>query len=241
MLKAPNLSRYDWLTHGFGQRYSVYPEAVTTLKQIHSGLVLEAVPPGGDRFSEGDGLVTKTPGMLVGVRTADCVPILIADERTRAVASVHAGWRGTAQNIARAAVRELITRFGSRAEDLHAAVGPSIGPCCYEVGVEVTRQFDTPEPERDTPEGPRKIDLPGINERQLREAGVTDVWVARECTFCESAKYYSFRREKEQAGRMMSFVGQRNQSDRRNRRSYLTNTKGRQSISGACPVQTRAV
>ena len=106
------------------------------MKQIHSGLVLEAVPPGGDRFSEGDGLVTKTPGMLVGVRTADCVPILIADERTRAVASVHAGWRGTADRISRgAAVRELITRFGSRAEDLHAAVGPSIGPCCYEVGV----------------------------------------------------------------------------------------------------------
>jgi polyphenol oxidase len=162
------------------------------------------VPPGGDRFSEGDGLVTNTPGMLVGVRTADCVPILIADERTRAVASVHAGWRGTAQNIVGAAVRELITRFGSKAEDLHAAVGPSIGPCCYEVGVEVARQFDTPEPEGDT----RKIDLPGINEIQLRDAGVTDVWVARECTFCESGKYYSFRREKEQAGRMMSFVGQ---------------------------------
>jgi polyphenol oxidase len=208
MLKAPNLSPYDWLAHGFGLRDSVYPEAVTTLKQIHSGLVLEAVPPGGDRFSEGDGLVTNTPGMLVGVRTADCVPILIADDRTRAVASVHAGWRGTAQNIVGAAVRELITRFGSRAEDLHAAVGPSIGPCCYEVGVEVARQFDTPEPERGTAQGPRKIDLPGINEIQLRDAGVTDVWVAHECTFCESAKYYSFRREKEHAGRMMSFVGQ---------------------------------
>ena len=209
MLKAPNLSRYDWLTHGFGLRDSVYPEPVTTLKQIHSGLVLEAVPPGGDRFSEGDALVTKAPGMLVGVRTADCVPILIADERTRAVAAVHAGWRGTAQNIVAAAVHALVTRFGSRAEDLHAAVGPSIGPCCYEVGVDVARRFDTGEPERDTAEGPRKIDLPGINERQLRDAGVADVWVAGECTYCESGRYYSFRREKEQAGRMMSFVGQR--------------------------------
>jgi YfiH family protein len=207
MLKAPNLSRYEWLSHGFGLRDSVYPESVTTLRQIHSGLVLEAVPPGGDRFSEGDGLVTNTPGMLVGVRTADCVPILIADARTRAVASVHAGWRGTAQSIVGAAVRELIRRFGSRAEDLHAAVGPSIGPCCYEVGVDVARRFDTGEPKRDTAEGPRKIDLPGINEMQLRNAGVADVWVARECTFCEAGKYYSFRREKDQAGRMMSFVG----------------------------------
>jgi YfiH family protein len=209
MLKAPNLSRYDWLAHGFGLRNSVYPDRITTLKQIHSGLVLEAAPPGGDRFSEGDGLVTKAPGMLVGVRTADCVPILIADDRTRAVAAVHAGWRGTAQNIVAAAVCELTTRLGSRAEDLHAAVGPSIGPCCYEVGVDVAHQFDTAEPEWNTVEGPRKIDLPGINERQLRDAGVADVWVARECTYCEAERYYSFRREKEQAGRMMSFVGQR--------------------------------
>lgn len=209
MLKAPNLSRYGWLAHGFGRRDSVYPEPVTTLKQIHSGLVLEAVPPGGDRFSEGDGLVTNARGMLVGVRTADCVPILIVDERTRAVASVHAGWRGTAENIVAAAVRELIGRFGSKAEDLHAAVGPSIGPCCYEVGFDVARRFDTGEPERDTPEASRNIDLPGINERQLQNAGVTDVWVARECTFCELAKYYSFRREKKHAGRMLSFVGQR--------------------------------
>jgi copper oxidase (laccase) domain-containing protein len=73
----------------------------------------------------------------------------------------------------------------------------------------VARRFDTGEPERDTAEAPRKIDLPGINERQLRDAGVADVWVARECTYCESGRYYSFRREKEQAGRMMSFVGRR--------------------------------
>lgn len=65
----------------------------------------------------------------------------------------------------------------------------------------------TVEPLRDTSAGPRKIDLPGINEKQLREAGVGDIWVARECTFCEARKYYSFRREKEQAGRMISFVG----------------------------------
>ena len=201
MLKAPNLSRYDWLVHGFGLRDSVYPEAVTTLKQIHSGTVVEALSPGGDRFAEGDALVTRSPGLVVGVRTADCVPILIVDARTHAVASVHAGWRGTAQQIASSAVRELITRFGSRAEDLHAAAGPSIGPCCYEVGDEVARQFGI--------DGPAKIDLPGINEKQLREAGVADVWLARECTFCAPEKYFSFRREKDQAGRMLSFAGGR--------------------------------
>jgi hypothetical protein len=203
MLKAPNLSRYDWLTHGFGLRDSVYPERVTTLTQIHSALVLEAVPPGGDRFAEGDALVARTAGLVVGVRTADCVPILIVDERTRAVAGVHAGWRGTAQHIVQAAVRELTTRFGARAEDLHAAVGPSIGPCCYEVGPDVARHFGTAVGTAER----INIDLPGINECQLLDSGVGDVWVARECTFCLAEKYFSFRREKDEAGRMISFVG----------------------------------
>src|SRR5665213_3380021 len=204
MLRAPNLSRFDWLVHGFGFRDSVYPEPIATLKQIHSGIVLEALPPGGDRFAEGDALVSHAPGMIVGVRTADCVPILITDGRTHAVAAVHAGWRGTAEKIVTAATRELITRFGSKAEDLHAAVGPAIGPCCYEVGSDVARRLGLPETG-----GAQRPDLPGINEQQLREAGVRDIWVARECTFCEAGKYFSFRREQDQAGRMLSFIGTR--------------------------------
>jgi hypothetical protein len=210
MLKAPNLSQFGWLVHGFGLRDSVYPGPITTLRQVHSARVVEATQPGGDRFAEGDALITNAPG-LVGVRTADCVPVLIVDGRTQAVAAVHAGWRGSAQNIVAAAVRELITRCGSRAEDLHAAVGPAIGPCCYEVGPDVARRFGAWEPEwelkRNAADTARKIDLPEINEMQLRNAGVADVWVARECTFCAPEKYYSFRREKEAAGRMMSFAG----------------------------------
>src|SRR5580704_8403195 len=170
MLKAPNLSRYDWLEHGFGLRDSVYPEPITTLKQIHSGLVLEAVPPGGDRFSEGDGLVTKAPGMLVGVRTADCVPILIADERTRAIAAVHAGWRGTASRVERAAVEKMAAEFGSQPEDLHAAMGPAFRECCYEVGAEVVRELAPlfPEWRAEEKNGKRHIDLVEANRRVLR-------------------------------------------------------------------------
>jgi len=201
MLKAPNLARLPWLIHGFGGRESVYPPGITTLHQIHSGLVLEAAGPGADRFADGDALVSNQPGTVAGVRTADCVPILIADERTHAVAAIHAGWRGTAAGIAAGAVRELITRYGSRPQDLRAAIGPAIGPCCYEVGPEVARQLGM------AAEGPVKVDLAAINRRQLADAGVSDIWLAAECTFCEAGRYFSFRREKEAAGRMISFVG----------------------------------
>ena len=207
MLRAPNLAQFEWLMHGFGQRDSGYPEGISTLKQIHSGIVLEASRACGDRFAEGDALVSGERGVTVGVRTADCVPILLADERTHAIAAAHAGWRGTAQNIVASAVREMRKRYGSREEDLHAAIGPSIGPCCYEVGVEVARQFGTWCPDLDNVEGPVQIDLPAINAAQLREAGVRDVWVAGECTFCLPERYFSYRREKEEAGRLLSFIG----------------------------------
>jgi YfiH family protein len=201
MLKAPNLARFSWLIHGFGVRESVYPAGVTTLRQIHSAVVLEAVGPGADRFADGDALVSNEPGSIVGVRTADCVPILIADERSRAVAAIHSGWRGAAAGIAVVAATELITRYGARAEDLHAAIGPAIGACCYEVGPEVARQFGK------EPSGPVKIDLAAIVARQLADMGVTDIWQSGQCTFCESDRYFSYRREKEAAGRMLSFIG----------------------------------
>jgi YfiH family protein len=209
LLKAPNLAAFDWLTHGFGQRDSVYPSPITTVKQIHSGIVIEATGTGGDRIAEADGLVAQQPGLVVGVRTADCVPVLIIDARFRAVAAVHAGWRGSAANIVAVAVRELFTKYGSRPEDLYAAIGPSIGPCCYQVGSDVARQFRewTPEPELCLSCLDLRLDLPAVNEMQLRKAGVRNVWKAGVCTFCEAEEYFSFRREKDQAGRMLSFIG----------------------------------
>ncbi|HVW84725.1 MAG TPA: peptidoglycan editing factor PgeF [Bryobacteraceae bacterium] len=207
MLKAPNLSRFDWLVHGFGFRDSEYPPSVTTLRQIHSNIVIEACPPGGDRIAEGDALISREPGMIVGIRTADCIPVLIVDSRARAVAAVHAGWRGTAGGIVASTVNELITRYGARAEDLHAAIGPGIGPCCYEVSPDVAHRFGAWAPHLRQSAAPVRIDLPSINECQLRTAGVQDVWYAGECTFCEAERYFSFRREKDRAGRMLSFAG----------------------------------
>ena len=88
-----------------------------------------------------------------------------------------------------------------------AAIGPAIGPCCYRVGSEVARQFGTWRPELAQVAEPTHIDLAGINETQLKNAGVTNIWQAGECTVCNHTRYFSFRREKEQAGRMLSFIG----------------------------------
>jgi YfiH family protein len=137
---------------------------LVTLKQVHSDAihVIHAAPPAA---LSGDALITRTPGLLLAVQTADCVPILLADTRTRAVAAVHAGWRGTVARIVAKAVGRMQMEFGTRPADVVAAIGPSIGRCSYEVGPEVARAFagqfaeasewfDVPrELGRDLPEG----------------------------------------------------------------------------------------
>ena len=149
----------------------------------------------------GDALLENTPGAVVAVKTADCIPILLVDERSRAVAAVHAGWRGTVARIAEAAVAAMRDRFGSAPADLHAAIGPGIGKCCYEVGPEVAARFG----ER----GRAHIDLAEANRRQLIEAGVTArrIYASNLCTMCRPGEFHSFRRDREAAGRLYSFAG----------------------------------
>ena len=126
---------------------------------------------------------------------------LTKDERRRAVAAVHAGWRGTAARIAAGAVAAMGQRFGTRAEDLHAAIGPGIGQCCYEVGAEVAERFGG--------QGRGHIDLAAANRRQLEESGVTPrrIYASNLCTMCRGEEFDSFRRDREKAGRMYSFAG----------------------------------
>jgi YfiH family protein len=152
-------------------------------------------------LGEGDALLEDRPGSVVAVRTADCIPILLVDERRRAVAAVHAGWRGTAARIACVAVAAMGRDFGTRGEDLHAAIGPGIGKCCYEVGAEVAAQFGG--------QGRGYIDLTSENRRQLEEAGVTGrrIYASNLCTMCRAGEFHSFRRDQNAAGRMFSFAG----------------------------------
>jgi YfiH family protein len=201
--RAAELDRFDWLAHGFGTRRSPDPPAeLATLKQIHSDICVPARGRTG-ALGEGDALIENMPGHFVGVKTADCIPILLVDEEHRAVVAVHAGWRGTVQGIARAALAKMHEEFRTQAGRVHAAIGPGIGKCCYEVGPEVAAKFGET--------GTAKIDLAQANRRQLRDAGVPDsqIYVAGLCTLCGAEDFHSYRRDKYQAGRMLSFVGVR--------------------------------
>lgn len=191
-----------WLRHGFGTRLSTgWPaeSRLATSKQIHSNrvLVVESSGPQG----EGDALVSNQPGVCLAIRTADCLPILIADSRNRAVAAIHAGWRGVASEIASKAVEAMTQNFGSKAEDLVVAIGPGIGPCCFEVGPEVAVQFQL--------SGRTKIDLIETMCRQLGRNGVSlrHISATGLCTYCNPELFESYRRDREGAGRMVSLIG----------------------------------
>jgi YfiH family protein len=223
--RVDELDALPWLIHGFGTRNADIPGLfanLATLKQMHSSTCL---PAGGRAglIGEGDALLEDAPGAVVAVRTADCIPILLVDQQRRAVAAVHAGWRGTAAGIARRAVEAMRERFGTDAADVHAAIGPGIGACCFEVGPEVAAEFGhgglgnhvaTPPvfPVRGagpSPAGRVHIDLAAENRRQLLEAGVTGerIYASNLCTKCLSGDFHSFRRDREAAGRLFSFAG----------------------------------
>lgn len=114
-----------------------------TLRQIHSTLILNSGPGSSSTGCKGDGLMTDEPGLLLGVQTADCIPVLVADRKRRVVAAFHAGWRGTVNRIVESGVGRMRLLYGSRPEDLIAAIGPGIGPCCYAVGEEVFSSFES--------------------------------------------------------------------------------------------------
>jgi len=179
------------------------------LSQVH-GHEIRRAP--WDGRPEADAAFTSEPGVLLGIETADCLPVLLVDPVRRAAAAAHAGWRGSAQGVSLVAVRALLAE-GSRARDLVAALGPAIGPCCYEVGDELRAHFGPGEQElfRAGPSGRKHLDLRELNRRQLLAAGLVPERIdsLAECTRCRADLYHSFRREGAPAGRMLSWVGWR--------------------------------
>lgn len=118
------------------------PWPLITLRQVHSDLIhrIDGVP---EHPLTGDGMVTDTPGLLLAIQTADCLPVLVVDSKKRAVGAFHAGWRGTVKRIVEKGVGEMRRWFGSQPEHLLAAIGPGVHACCYEVGEEVRAKFET--------------------------------------------------------------------------------------------------
>ncbi|TMA68637.1 MAG: peptidoglycan editing factor PgeF [Deltaproteobacteria bacterium] len=184
------------------------PLPVVTARQVH-GTRVETAAAGPPR--QADGLVSATDGQLLGVVTADCMPVLLIDRQRRAAAAVHAGWRGAAGGVLEAAVAKLGAAFQVAPRALEAAVGPAVGACCYEVGDEVLDAFrarvgDLTAPAWSHRGGRLHLDLRAAARLLLRDAGVGRVAVLGPCTACGSG-YCSYRRDGAGAGRQLSFVG----------------------------------
>lgn len=161
-----------------------------------------------------DGLVTDRPGVILWLVFADCVPVLAFDPTRPAVGIAHAGWRGTVSGIARELLRTMAEHVGSRPADVLVAVGPSIGPCCYEIGDDVvaaTRQAFADLPPLTTVGGRMSLDLWQANHRRLTEAGVgtSRIALCGLCTRCHADEFYSHRGQRGRAGRMAAVIGLR--------------------------------
>lgn len=204
------------------------------MKQIHSD-VIRLFKTATAQPCKGDASVTNCPGLLLAVQTADCIPILLVDPKKRAVAAIHAGWRGTLGRIAEKTIGRMQLEFGSWPQDLLAALGPSIGPCCYEVGAEfvpkftsqfadAAEYFDEPRsgeepnplqwlnmapPGHQPPPKNVHLDLRKANRSQLLAAGLRpkNIFVSNLCTGCRRDLFFSYRKEGPQSGRLLSVVG----------------------------------
>jgi purine-nucleoside/S-methyl-5'-thioadenosine phosphorylase / adenosine deaminase len=209
---------------------------LVTLKQFHSDVIhLFDTTPGEP--CKGDASITNRPNLLLAIQTADCVPILLVDPQKRAIAAIHAGWRGTLARIAAKTIGKMQMHFATNPRDLLAAIGPSIGPCCYEVGTEVATQFLSQFPDAPTyfdefrtgdepnpiqwlnmmPPGhqpPPKgvlLDLRKANRSQLQATGLRpqNIHTIDLCTACHPDLLFSYRKQGPASGRLMSVIALR--------------------------------
>lgn len=208
-----NLFEGEWLLTGCWQVHGA------EVRVVHNRTEANQKPGvlGDDQYC--DALISQTPNVLLGVKTADCVPVLLGDPVTRAFAAVHAGWRGTSSSIVKQAIEQLAAEYGAQAADLRVAIGPAANACCYEVGSDVIGIFKERFPHAgelfaSTREGHARIDLHRANREQLLSAGVSAdrIHLAPFCTMDRNDLFFSYRQEKKlhgRVGRLMSVIGTR--------------------------------
>ena len=186
------------------------PERLYLPRQVHGAAGVDVVDQARAAVAETevDFLVTAQPGVTVGVITADCVGVLLVDPAVPAVAAAHAGWRGLVAGVLAATV-ERLKALGARRERLRAALGPSIGPCCFEVGQEVAAAFEEVPGAVDRSRELPHVDLRRVALGQLESVGVprgqVDMW--DECTRCNRATFASYRAEGAECGTNLALVG----------------------------------
>jgi len=175
-------------------------------KQVHGDEVLVAQGSSMASFGlpDADAVITLQKNLPIAIRTADCVPVFLYDPTRPAIGLAHAGWKGTYQEIAYKTVQRMTQEFGCQPKNIQAVLGPSIQSCCYQVGEEFKQYFPQEMTQR---EGKLYVDVAQNNYRQLLKAGLSEANIVRsgECTCCGS-KYYSFRRDAQRAGRMISLM-----------------------------------
>jgi YfiH family protein len=193
-------------------RSTLHGLAIVRMRQIHGDRVVR-VRASGQEVGEADGMVTDTPGLALAVFTADCVPILMVARARRVAMALHAGWRGTAAGVVQRGVEMAQRELGVLPDEWEAALGPSIGGCCYEVGPEVSLALEgrwgaMPSAWREA-NGRRRLDLRKANRVILTKVGVPDDRVSDvgPCTACSLDAYFSHRAEAGHTGRQVSAVG----------------------------------
>ena len=192
----------------------IHEGRIVTMKQVHGDNIVEVKDKSLKEVGEADGMITGEPGVHLGVLTADCVPILFVAPKKRLAAAVHAGWRGTLAGIAERTVRLFADQYGVPAGDLEVALGPSIGPCCYEVKDDVAEPLMKKWGKLTTPsvlvkQGKTFVNLSRLNRDILRAAGVpgNQLFQMGPCTSCATEDFFSYRRAGGQTGRQISVIG----------------------------------
>jgi hypothetical protein len=193
--------------------------AMFAVSQVHGTRVVRVGADGRPdevKREQADGLCSDVVGLGLSVHVADCVPVLLADARTGACAALHAGWRGTVAGMAAAGMAALVENFGCRPTDVRAALGPCIGPCCFEVGPDVVAAVESAWPDAHAkgvvvPQAERRphVDLRSLLRLQLEAAGVLgeNIDACEACTSCDPAgRFYSFRRAGRRTGQLVGFI-----------------------------------
>lgn len=196
------------------QAVGIHDGRIITMKQLHGDQIIEVRDRNIKEAGEADGMKTGEKEAFLGILTADCVPILFVAPEAKIVAVAHAGWRGTLAGIAPKMVRVLDRQHGILPGAIEVALGPAIGPCCYEVREDVShplieRWGKIAEPCVENREGKTYLDLRRLNHILLEQAGVPSeqIYHIGPCTSCTPDEFFSYRREKKETGRQISFIG----------------------------------
>lgn len=196
------LSSKEKMANEFG----VSTDDLYFLNQVHDKNVFEIYEDTTNEIRDYDALITKVPNRLLMTCFADCVPILLFDMQNKIVASIHSGWKGTVKQIAKNTIEYMKEKYDSDTKNIIAVIGPSIGPCCFEVKDDVREQFVNIFGEQVIVDN--KVDLWTANKLQLLNCGLNEenIECMNVCTCCNNDKFYSYRKDDREYGRFSAFI-----------------------------------